>query len=332
MAEGNWGSAGMHKVDIRNDLMFSYVMRNPEICTELLEVLLPGHKIARVEYIELESEREDAPQAARARKNRPDTQKALLSAIDKRGVRLDAYLDDGKTIYNIEMQTAEYGALPQRARLYQAHIDINQLERGQNFDELRPSYVIFICTFDPFGQSRYQYSFRNVCRETGEELQDEAYKLFFNTTGTEGEISPSLREMLQYINNPGAYPVQKSKVELIHQIETAVEEANQDEEWRRMYMTWQIRQREAELLGEKRGIAIGEERGIAIGEERGEKRGIAIGKELGEKRGITIGEKRGKMETARAMLKELPIDQVARFTGLSREELQSLAGEIAPQA
>ena len=96
-------------------------------------------------------------------------------------------------------------------------------------------------------------------------------------------------------------------------------------------MTWQIRQREAELLGEKRGIAIGEERGTAIGE----KRGIAIGEELGEKRGIAIGEergeKRGKLETARAMLRELPMDQVARFTGLSREELQSLAGEIAPQ-
>ena len=89
-------------------------------------------------------------------------------------------------------------------------------------------------------------------------------------------------------------------------------------------MTWQIRQREAELLGEKRGIAIGK--------ELGEKRGIAIGKELGEKRGITIGEKRGKLETARAMLKELPVDQVARFTGLSREELQSLANEIAPRA
>ena len=95
-----------------------------------------------------------------------------------------------------------------------------------------------------------------------------------------------------------------------------------------MYMTWQIRQREAELLGEKRGIAIGEKRGIAIGEKRGEERGIAIG----EERGITIGEKRGKLETARAMLRELPMDQVARFTGLSREELQSLAGEIAPQA
>ena len=105
-------------------------------------------------------------------------------------------------------------------------------------------------------------------------------------------------------------------------------------------MTWQIRQREAGLLGEKRGIAIGEERGekrgIAIGKELGEKRGIAIGEERGEKRGIAIGkelgEKRGKLETARAMLKELSIDQVARFTGLSREELQSLADEIASQA
>ena len=108
-------------------------------------------------------------------------------------------------------------------------------------------------------------------------------------------------------------------------------------------MTWQIRQREAELLGEKRGIAIGEERGekrgiaigekrgIAIGEKRGEERGEKRGIAIGEKRGEERGEKRGKLETARAMLKELPVDQVARFTGLSREELQSLAGEIAPQ-
>ena len=96
-------------------------------------------------------------------------------------------------------------------------------------------------------------------------------------------------------------------------------------------MTWQIRQREAELLGEKRGIAIGEERGEKRGIAIGEERGIAIGEERGIAIGEERGEKRGKLETARAMLKELPIDQVVRFTGLSREELQSLAGEIAPQ-
>ena len=330
MAEGNWGSAGMHKVDIRNDLMFSYVMRNPEICTELLEVLLPGHKIARVEYIELESERDGAPQAAitKARKNRPDTQKALLSAIDKRGVRLDAYLDDGKTIYNIEMQTAEYGALPQRARLYQAHIDINQLERGQNFDELRPSYVIFICTFDPFGQSRYQYSFRNVCRETGEELQDEAYKLFFNTTGTEGEISPSLREMLQYINNPGAYPVHGSKVELIRRIEEAVEEAKMDIEWREAYMMYQTRIYDAAMEARMKGLREGR----AEGREKGLQEGRAEGREKGLQEGRAEGRMAEKRDTACAMLKgHLTVEQVMTFTGLSREEVEKLAGETGVQ-
>ena len=144
--------------------------------------------------------------------------------------------------------------------------------------------MIFICTFDPFGQSRYQYSFRNVCQETGKSCRTKRINCFSTRRAGKGK-SALAAEMLQYINNPGAYPVQKSKVELIHQIETAVEEANRDEEWRRMYMTWQIRQREAELLGEKRGIAIGEERGIAIGEKRGEERGIAIGEERGEKRG-----------------------------------------------
>ena len=66
--------------------------------------------------------------------------------------------------------------------------------------------MIFICTFDPFDEGRYLYSFRNVCRETGAELGDEAYKLFFNTAGTQGEISDSLREILRYMNDPKNYP------------------------------------------------------------------------------------------------------------------------------
>ena len=100
------------------------------------------------------------------------------------GVRLDAYVDDGANVYTIEMQTTRQSALPKRARLYQAHMDINQLSRGQYYDKLRPGFVIFICTFDPFGRGLCRYSFRNVCKEEDFELKDEAYKLFFNTTGT----------------------------------------------------------------------------------------------------------------------------------------------------
>lgn len=66
-------------------------------------------------------------------------------------------------------------------------------------------------------------------------------------------------------------------------------------------MTYQIHQRDAEL----RGIAIGKQQGIAIGEKRGERRGI--------------------LETSKKMLQAgMTVQDVARITGLSLEEVKSL--------
>ena len=308
MKEGRreWQGKSLNDVDIRDDFMFSYIMRDPELCLGLLRQLLPDCPIERIEYVELEAEKQ---QLERALGTRLETQKALFGAAGKRSVRLDAYLDDGKTIYNIEMQTAEQIALPQRSRLYQAHIDVNQLERGQYYDELRPSYVIFICTFDPFGKSLYRYSFRNVCREDGEvELQDEAYKLFFNTKGSRGEIPEALKEMLAYINNPEEYPVEKSKLKLIHRLDEAVETAKMSEDWRRAYMTYQTHLRDAQLEG------------------------IAIGRKEGRQEGRLEGRKEGLLEAAKAMLQgHLPVEQIVRFTGLSQEDVQKLAEENPAQ-
>ena len=308
MKEGRreWQGKSLNDVDIRDDFMFSYIMRDPELCLGLLRQLLPDCPIERIEYVELEAEKQ---QLEKALGTRLETQKVLFGAAGKRSVRLDAYLDDGKTIYNIEMQTAEQIALPQRSRLYQAHIDVNQLERGQYYDELRPSYVIFICTFDPFGKPLYRYSFRNVCREDGEvELQDEAYKLFFNTKGTRGEIPEALKEMLAYINNPEEYPVEESKLKLIHRLDEAVETAKMSEDWRRAYMTYQTHLRDAQLEG------------------------IAIGRKEGRQEGRLEGRKEGLLEAAKAMLQgHLPVEQIVRFTGLSQEDVQKLAEENPAQ-
>ena len=330
MAKDGWAEMrgkSVDEVDIRDDFMFSYVMRNPAICTQLLEYLLPECKIARIKYIDWDTDEtaEEERHMPKTRSAKPEMQKAFFGAAGKRGVRLDAYLDDGKSIYNIELQTSEHIALPQRARLYQAHIDANQLEKGQYYDSMRPSYVIFICTFDPFGKSLYRYSFRNVCREDGTlELRDEAYKLFFNTKGTRGEIANTLREMLTYINNPGAYPVHGSKVELIHRIEEAVEEAKMDIEWREAYMMYQTRiydaAMEARMKGLREGRAEGREKGLQEGRAKGLQEGRAEGR-MAEKR-----------DTARAMLKgHLTVEQVMTFTGLSREEVEKLAGETGVQ-
>ena len=208
-----------------------------------------------------------------------------------------------------------------RRPVRRAHIDANQLEKGQYYDSMRPSYVIFICTFDPFGKSLYRYSFRNVCREDGTlELRDEAYKLFFNTKGTRGEIANTLREILTYINHPGAYPVHGSKVELIHRIEEAVEEAKMDIEWREAYMMYQTRIYDAAMEARMKGLREGR----AEGREKGLREGRAEGR--------AEGERKARQEMARTMLKgHLTVEQVMAFTGFSRAEVEELARETGTQ-
>ena len=323
-------AASIDSVDIRDDFMFSYVMCNRDICTKLLQYLLPGHKIDRIEYYDLGDGGTGMPEGGTgqsgdsSKKYEPlhlDAQKSLIEAFNRRTVRLDVYLDDGKSVYNLEMQTTRHAALPKRARLYQAHMDINQLQRGQFYTKLRPSFVIFICTFDPFDEGRYLYSFRNVCRETGAELGDEAYKLFFNTAGTHGEISDSLREILRYMNDPKSYPVEQAGLPLIRSIDEAVDKAKMDNEWRHAFMIYQIHQQDAELRGEARGISIGE--------KRGEARGISIGEKRGEARGISIGEERKAIDTAKSMMREnLPDDMISRVTGLPVSQVNKLRASL----
>ena len=61
------------------------------------------------------------------------------------------------------------------------------------------------------------------------------------------------------------------------------------------------------------GISIGRNEGIAIGEERG----ISIG--------LSQGAQQAKIETAKSMKSEdMPVNTIARFTGLSPEEIEKL--------
>ena len=111
LQESGGYTAGIDTVDIRDDFMFSYVMSDSRICIELLQYLLPEHKIERIEYSEFDDEDEAAVDGKR---KAPEvvTQKALAESFSKRGVRLDAYVDDGANVYTIEMQTTRQSALP----------------------------------------------------------------------------------------------------------------------------------------------------------------------------------------------------------------------------
>ena len=228
------------RIDITDDFMFGYVMRQPGICTDVIKCLLPDIPVAEVRF-------SDHAEVL------PETQKALQGNPGFHDVRLDVYLDDGKTVFNVEMQTGNKRNLPKRVRYYGSKLDCDQLEKAKDYEELRPTYVIFICTFDPFGLDEYCYEFENRClRLDGLRLKDEAYKLFFNAAGHKGNISNELKALLEYFNDPEHTP-DEQKTELVKKLDGIVDYANHDADWRRKHMTYEMLQMDAEKKGRIEG-------------------------------------------------------------------------------
>ena len=233
------------RIAITDDFMFGYVMRQPGICTEVIKCLLPDIPVAEVKF-------SDQAEVL------SETQKVLQGNPGYHDVRLDVYLDDGKTVFNVEMQTGNKRNLPKRVRYYGSKLDCDQLEKARDYEELRPTYVIFICTFDPFGFGEYCYKFENACEElNGYKLNDGSYKLFFIAAGYKGNVSDELRTLLEYFEDPEQIP-DTEKTELVKKLDGIVDYANHDADWRRKHMTYEILQMDAEKRGRAEGRAEGE--------------------------------------------------------------------------
>ena len=227
---------GWEELSISNDFLFGKVMQNPELCKELLQRILPDLDIDHVEY--------------------PELQKSIEQDRDAHGVRLDVYVkDDKETVYDIEMQVSNTKELPKRSRYYQSMIDLQLIDKGQYYNELNRSYVIFICPFDAFGKGRHIYTFENICKEDGSiSMGDEAVKIFLNAKGTMDDVSKELKAFLDYV--AGKKPVDS----YVEKLEEAVKEAKKNREWRHEYMTLLMRDQENQKIGEKRGEKNGEKK------------------------------------------------------------------------
>ena len=103
-------------------------------------------KIAPVEYIlNTILERDDI------RVQRTEAQVEYKSAT-KRSIKLDVRAVDAEgRVMDIEVQRAEKGAGVRRARFHSSMIDRTLLEKGDDFESLVDTYVIFITEQDRFG-------------------------------------------------------------------------------------------------------------------------------------------------------------------------------------
>ena len=269
-----------------NDKIFMNVMRSPKICRALLELILPNEEIGAIRIRKSDnplldnSEIDEKADESMSIK----TQKTLKLGADVHGVRFDAFVESSKLWADIEMQTSNDSELDKRARYYHANIDLDFLEQGQPYENLKPSYVIFICSFDYFNMDEPVYFFRSWDVEKSLPLKDLSYTIMLNTKCSPEKVPEALKPFYEYLNDPK----KNQASELTRMIDERVRKFNSNE-WRQKYMTFEY------ILNER------ERKSFAEGAAK-EKREIA--KNMKEK--------------------NIPNADIAEITGLSAEEIEKL--------
>ena len=98
-----------------------------------------------------------------------------------RSVRLDVLATDstGRKI-NVEIQRADKGAGRKRARYNSSMMDANLLQKGEDFDELPETYVVFITERDVIGKGLPRYPVERCFLGSGEVFGDGSHILYVN--------------------------------------------------------------------------------------------------------------------------------------------------------
>ena len=132
-----------------------------------------------------------------------------IKSLQGRGVRFDVFARDseGKE-YDIEIQRADKGAEPRRARYNSALMDANALKSSDDFGKLRDTYVIFITENDVMyvifitendvmkrGQDAYSYL--RIEEHNGDRLNDGTHIIYVNgATQSATEIGKLVHDLL----------------------------------------------------------------------------------------------------------------------------------------
>ncbi len=117
-----------------------------------------------------------------------DTIKVIEATTQKNLKNLqghDVWLDivakkqDG-TLFNVEVQNSNAGAVPQRARYHASILDANILPKGDDYKSLPNTYVIFITKNDILAGNLPLYHIARVIRENGNDFADGSQIIYVN--------------------------------------------------------------------------------------------------------------------------------------------------------
>ena len=282
-----WDEAFEHLI-FSDDYIFKLVMERVELFKAVLALILPQVDVERMVSLE--------------------TEKPMTLGYFLHGVRFDILAKGLKKLIDMEIQVLDTGELPERALYYLASLIVCSLKKGQTYNLLGESYVVFFCRFDPFGKGLPVYNFSMRCdKKPRLQLTQNARIIFFNAAAWLKCKNKALRALLRYIMTGEATS------DLTHRIDAAVSEIKHDSKtkggWSMLYETIVAEHDRGYARGKKDGIPIGYNKGISVG----------------EKRGISIGSHEARVATARRALERgFAPDVVAELTGLPLNEVMRL--------
>ena len=205
--------------------------------------------------------------------------------------------DDKEITVLLKMQTTIQEDLPRRMRYYQSMIDVDSLISGCEYETLKESYIIFLCTKDPLGLGLPVYTFKTICKEkSGFTLNDGVNKIFFNAGAFDTEKNLEIKGFLGYLCSG------RPSDNFTEDIEQRFERLKINEIFRSDYMMDALPLHDARRAGLKEGM----------------------------QKGLLAGERKKAIETAKNLLKMNlgTVEQISTATQLPVEEVLKIQKEL----
>ena len=267
------------ELTIQDNFMFYELMQNEGLCKKVLQTIL-GERIGNIIAL--------------------NRQEIIDNSYGAKGVRLDVLVkDDEKKLYNVEMQMSNDSSLVYRLRYYQGSLDITALDKGQDYDELPDTIIIFLCNGDMLGRGLPICTIQKYCTEDGTIVDDGTKQIVLNYSLYDLIEDKELKALCRYCKT------KEVSSELTREIDMEVNRIKQNEKARQEYS----------FLFNRYPDYI--QKAMKEGEKRGINKGIS--------KGITQGRIEGCKDTAKNLLAMgLSVADIAKATGLTEEEITSL--------
>ncbi len=230
-----------------------------------------------------------------------------IQPFERHGYILDCFIKtDDQRIMNVEIQQDSRGAVPKRARAYASALDVEQLEKGTDYQELVETILIFFTKHDKLKQGLPIYHVKRTIEETNTYFND-GLKIIYVNCSFKGRspFDKLIHDMTCRDPKQMHYAFMKERAGYFK---------NNEGGKKQMCEALRKLERDNYLLGEMCGMEKGFEKGREEGREEGREK----------------GREETKISIAKSLILTdvLSLEDIAKATGLSIEEVQKLKQTI----